>query len=310
MSESEAAQKIWMPFTGNPLDRVSNQRHDDAWVAAQLAAAESRFLAFSKLNVLTRGAEAPELVWLDWSACSGVANGAAPLLLGVRDGIAHFVLDLPELEELASSLGIEGGAFSEVRGLTPSLPPGDAGIVAHARALLDWHEKHRFCGRCSSPTAVRKGGGSRECEGCGAEHFPRTDPVVIMVVWRGEKCLLGRRRGRPEGAYSALAGFVDQGETIEEAVRREVFEEVGVVVDDVEYHASQPWPFPSSLMIGCFAHAASDEVHLDDIEIEQATWFTREEVRDALVKPSSYLTTPGPIAIAHHLLRDWSQLPD
>jgi NAD+ diphosphatase len=305
--ENEAQQKIWMPFSGNPLDRASNQRHDDAWLEAQLAASEGRFLAFSKLNVLSRGADAAELVWLDAEARVRIANGAVPLLLGVRDGVPHFVLDLPEVED-AAQLGLEGALFSEVRGLTLSLPPGDAGIVAHARALLDWHDRHRFCGRCGAPTAVRKGGGSRECESCGAEHFPRTDPVVIMVVWHGDRCLLGRRRGRPPGAYSALAGFVDQGETIEEAVRREVFEEVGVVVDDVEYHASQPWPFPSSLMIGCFAHAASEEVLLDDLEIEQATWFTREQVRDALLNPSEFLTIPGPIAIAHHLLRDWSRL--
>jgi NAD+ diphosphatase len=130
-----------------------------------------------------------------------------------------------------------------------------------------------------------------------------------MVVWREDRCLLGRRLGRPPGSYSCLAGFVEQAETIEDAVRREVAEEAGIVVDDVVYHASQPWPFPSSLMIGCFAHAATDEVRLDDIELADARWFSREEVRNALIAPSETLTVPGPIAIAHHLLRDWSELP-
>ncbi|MPZ48876.1 MAG: NAD(+) diphosphatase [Dehalococcoidia bacterium] len=299
-----------IPFSANPLDRASNQRHDDAWVEAQLRAAGSRYLAFSQLNVLTSQHSAPELLWLDCTACDSLAAEAPRILLGLRDGVAHFAFDLPGTEDPASALGLDGAVFSEVRGLTPSLTPEDAGIVAQARALLDWHNRNRFCGACGSPTSIRKAGSSRKCDGCGAECFPRTDPVVIMVimvVWRGDRCLLGRRAGRPAGSFSALAGFVDQGETIEEAVRREVLEEVGVVVDDVEYHASQPWPFPSSLMIGCFAHAAGDEAQIDDIELAEATWFTRDQVRTALASPSAFLTIPGPIAIAHHLLRDWSQ---
>jgi NAD+ diphosphatase len=293
-----------IPFTSNPLDRASNLRHDDDWVAAQLQLAESRFLAFSRLNVLCRQAEATELVWLDGSCLDGLTDYCAPVLLGLRDGVAHFAIDVLDIE--ATQLGFDGAAFGEVRGIAPSLSAADAGIVAQARSILDWHGRNRFCGACGSPTSVKKGGSSRQCSGCEAEVFPRTDPVVIMVVWRDDKCLLGRRSGRPGGAYSCLAGFVDQGETIEEAVRREVMEEAGVVVDEVKYHASQPWPFPSSLMIGCFAHAATDEVHLDDLELADARWFTRDDVRRALESPSEILTVPGPVAIAHHLLSDWS----
>ena len=145
----------------------------------------------------------------------------------------------------------DGAKFAEARGIAARLEPGDAGIVAQARSVLNWHDKHRFCSVCGEPTLPRDGGSVRQCGSCEAEHFPRTDPAVIMVVWRDDKCILGRQKAWAPGFYSALAGFVDQGETIEEAVRREVFEEAGVVVDDVEYVKSQPWPFPSSLMIGC-----------------------------------------------------------
>ena len=145
----------------------------------------------------------------------------------------------------------------------------------------------------------------RRCPRCEAQYFPRTDPVVIMVVWQGDRCLLGRRKGRAGGMFSAFAGFIDQGETIEDAVRREVAEEAGLVVDEVAYRASQPWPFPSSLMIGCFARATSREFQVDDEEIGEARWFSREELLQALDSPSPELAVPGPVAIAHHLIRDW-----
>jgi NAD+ diphosphatase len=147
----------------------------------------------------------------------------------------------------------------------------------------------------------------RKCPKCDQEHFPRTDPVVIMVVWRGDRCILGRQKVWAPGFYSALAGFVDQGETIEEAVAREVLEEVGLKVDAVEYHASQPWPFPSSLMIGCFAHATSDQETVDPGELESARWFTRDELRDAFENPGPQhsFNVPQRIAIAHHIIKDW-----
>jgi NAD+ diphosphatase len=300
-----------MPFSGNPLDRASNQRRDEAWIQRLLEAQDSRFLPFHRLNVLTHHSEQPGLLWLDSSARRHVDGDGSLLLLGVMDGAAHFAVDFSSLPDPIVDLGLEGATFSEARGIALELPPAEAGIVAHARSLLDWHNRNGFCSACGSPTRPKRAGGMRKCEACGAEHFPRTDPVVIMVVWRGDKCLLGRRPGRPAGNFSTLAGFIEQGETIEEAVRREVFEEVGVQVDDVAYYASQPWPFPSSLMIGCFAHATSDAYAIDEEEIAEARWFTREEVQQAVAAPSPDpgLIVPNQVAIAHHLLKAWSELP-
>jgi NAD+ diphosphatase len=296
-----------IPFSGNPLDRASNLRQDDAWVSEQLAAPSSRFLLVSRLEVLTHSSDAVALAWIDGTSCRGLECTATPVLLGLRDGIAHFALDVSDAADVLPALAIEGAAFAEARGLATTLPAEDAGIVAQARALVDWHNRHRFCGACGSPTVPKKGGAQRQCESCGAQHFPRTDPVVIMVVWREDRCLLGRRRGRGAGAFSCIAGYIDQGETIEEAVRREVEEEVGLQVDKVVYQASQPWPFPSTLMIGCFAHATSFDAHVDEVEIEEARWFTRDDVCAAVAATNPELTIPGPVAIAHHLIRAWSE---
>ena len=160
------------------------------------------------------------------------------------------------------------GRFADSRGIAPLLPPGEAGTLAQARSLVDWHLRYGFCAVCGGRTQSAEGGYVRRCGSCEAEHFPRTDPVVIMLVVAGEDCLLGRQAHFPEGVYSALAGFIEPGETIEEAVRREVMEEAGIEVAEVRYHSSQPWPFPSSLMIGCIAEAASRQISLDQLELE------------------------------------------
>lgn len=298
-----------LPFTRNPLDRASTLREDEAWVQAQLESPASRFLLLSQLEVLTRASDHAQLMWLDSAQWAALGADGTPILLGLGQGAAHFAVDVTSLPDPLARLQLDEARFAEVRGLAPDLPAEDAGIIAQARALIDWHARHRFCSACGAPTLPKRGGGIRHCASCGAQHFPRTDPAVIMVVWRADRCLLGRRRGRPLGAFSALAGFVEQGESIEEAVRREVLEEVGVPVDDVQYYASQPWPFPSSLMIGCFAHAASDESRADEHEIEEARWFSRDNVRSALEGNNADLTFPAPLAIAHHLLRAWAERP-
>ena len=296
-----------IPFSGNPLDRAANLRRDDTWLAGYAGAVESRYLPFWRLNPLARETEQAELCWLDAGIREHLEDGAEQLLLGLRDGIAHFAVDLSALADPLATLGIEGADFADARRIAASLPEGDAGILAQGRALLEWHARHRFCGTCGAPTVVACGGGVRRCTSCGAEHFPGPHPVVIMVVWRGDRCLLGRGRGWAPGRFSALAGFVDHGETIEEAVAREVQEEAGLTVDEVLYHASQPWPFPMSLMIGCFAHVTNDALKVDPEDLAEARWFSRAEICRAVASPDAVdFGIPGRIAIAHHLIKAWS----
>ena len=197
----------------------------------------------------------------------------------------------------------------DVRTAATLLSAEDAGIAAQARAQVDWHARHGFCGACGSPTEPLRGGQQRTCRNCGANHFPRTDPVVIVVVTDGERCLLGQSHGRLSSMrmFSALAGFMDQGESIEEAVRREVAEEAGIQVGAVRYHSSQPWPFPSSLMIGCHADALTTDLRPDDVEMQAVHWFERATVRRALAGDDDELRVPASIAIAHHLIRAWAE---
>ena len=187
------------------------------------------------------------------------------------------------------------------------LPPDQTAMLAAAKALMHWHARRRFCSNCGSPDDVAVAGWRRDCKVCGATHFPRTDPVVIMLAVHGEACLLGRQPRFPKGMYSALAGFVEPGETIEAAVRREIREEAAVTCRAVQYFASQPWPFPASLMIGCFAQAESRSVEVDRVELEDARWFSREETIALLERrhPDG-LMAPTPMAIAHHLLKRWA----
>jgi NAD+ diphosphatase len=185
----------------------------------------------------------------------------------------------------------------------------ELGILAMAKSLLDWHRRHRFCANCGAPTAMAQAGFRRDCAACGAQHFPRTDPVVIMMIVRGEHCLLGRQARFVPGSYSCLAGFLEPGETIEDAVRRETFEESGIRVGAVSYGLSQPWPFPSSIMIGCVGEALTETIVMDREELEDARWFSRQEVRLMLSRhhPDG-LMIPPPVAIAHHLIRNWAEI--
>ncbi|MDF2687323.1 MAG: pyrophosphatase [Microvirga sp.] len=189
-----------------------------------------------------------------------------------------------------------------VRGLVPA---EELGMLAMAKSLLDWHRRHRFCANCGAPTQPAQAGFRRDCAACGAQHFPRTDPVVIMLVTRGDKCLMGRQPRFPEKMYSCLAGFLEQGETIEDAVRRETFEEAGIRVGAVRYLASQPWPFPSNVMIGCIGEALTDDIAFDGEELEDARWFTKDDIRRMLDGTHEEFLAPAAIAIAHHLIREW-----
>jgi NAD+ diphosphatase len=241
--------------------------------------------------------------------CEQLAGADAPcVFLGLESDRAVFALDIsaaaePEHQGPLASLG----QFRDLRAAAPLLPPDEIAILAQAKALIDWHQRHGFCARCGTRTRAMDSGHRRLCPHCGAEHFPRTDPVVIMLAHDGENCLVGRGHQFQPQMYSALAGYVEPGETIEEAVRREILEETAIRTGRVTYYATQPWPFPSSLMIGCFAEALSREIVLDTTELADARWLDRNAAR-ALLSGETIggIRIPPPLAIAHHLIREWA----
>ncbi|MFT5446633.1 MAG: NAD+ diphosphatase [Gammaproteobacteria bacterium] len=297
-------------FSSDPLDRADRERRDEQWIEERLRDSTSRFLPFADMQVLVSSHSDAQLAWQDCNCLSDIRDGAEPVLLGCSEGVAHFAFDASGSDALPERIkDVVGLELEDPRGIATQLSLNESGLLAHAKALVDWHARHRFCANCGGTTKPRIGGKERRCTDCGAHHFPRTDPVAIMLVYDGDRCLLGRNARRVNKLYSALAGFVDQGECIEEAVRREVMEEAGIKVGRVDYHSSQPWPFPSSLMIGCIAQALSTDIVIDEHELADVRWFTREEVLEVFARGGDtedgfYL--PNPIAIAHHLIKDWA----
>ena len=296
-------------FGGNPLDRVSERRDDADWIATLLDNPRTRLLALRELKPFTRSTPTPALDWQPVAPWRTQIDGGAPLIfLGLADGRAHFAIDA----DGADAVPAVDTSLIDVRTLAPAIAAGEAAILAEARSLLDWHARHRFCAQCGAPTAMASAGWKRHCPACRASHFPRTDPVVIMLAIRGERALLGRNRRRPGARFSCLAGFVEPGETPEEAVRREVREEAGVRCGRVRYLAAQPWPFPSSLMLGCLAEALTEEITVDPEELAEARWFSRDEIREMVARAAtgpddpSRVSLPSPVAIAHHICRRWS----
>lgn len=282
-------------LTGSPLDRADHLRRDPAAVIALRARPDARWLVLDDLKPVLRGDD------ILWAHRSDVPHDAPSVFLGLdADGAPRFACAASGAD-LVSDFG---GRIVDARAAAASLPVGHAAIVAQARALVDWHARHGFCARCGGRTEPRKAGYARQCSACQAEHFPRVDPVVIMLAVKGDHALIGRQPGFPKRFFSALAGFVEPGESLEEAVARELHEEAGIRVANVRYLASQPWPFPSSLMIAAFALADGFEITLDDDELEEARWVTRDEVRAALAGTGEWLAPP-PLAIAHTLLKAW-----
>lgn len=296
-------------FGGSPLDPADRLRSDEAWLEKRLNDPQSRLLPMWTLQAFQDNSDPSRLKWIRSGDFGADFRQRTVVFLGLADDIAHFAVDSDDMLPGNAAPFQALGAFVEARAAAMKLVAGDTGILARARSIIDWHKRHGFCAQCGAKTFVGRGGYLRQCRaaGCGAQHFPRVDPVVIMLITRGDMCLLGRQSRFPPGMYSALAGFMEPGETIEEAVRRESFEEAGIGVGAVHYVASQPWPFPSNIMIGCIAEALNENIILDEMELEAACWVSKEDIKRALKgdrNPDFFL--PPPLAIAHQLLRYWA----
>ena len=297
-------------FSRNPLDRGEKERRDESKIQQMAIHSDSRFLPLRNLDLLVETSNTPRLKWLEQSQFNKYNPDGKAIFLGIMDGIYHYAFEVSieslsdvELRTINPNL-----RFVDVRTCGQMLPREDAGIAAQARIQTYWHQQYKFCPACGFETNMKRGGQARSCGNCSKDNFPRTDPVIIVVVHDGDRCLLGQSSGRLQrtNTYSALAGFVDQGESIEEAVAREVMEEAGIEVKNVKYHSSQPWPMPYSLMIGCHAEAATTEINMDPEEMIDVKWFSRDDVLSALNNENQMLKIPMEMAIAHHLVKSWA----
>ncbi len=281
-----------LSFTGSRLDRADHVRADPDRLAGYMNW-KARVLALDGLMP-----SLDDTNRLAWGTLADVPEDAELCFLGLDEGKACFAAVPPRGDATPRM------ANPQLWSLMATLQPDDLALYGGARSLTDWHARHRFCAQCGGDTKLAKGGWQRDCTNCGASHFPRTDPVTIMLVEHDGRLMLGRGLGWPEGRFSALAGFVEPGESIEEGVAREVLEEAGVRVRDVTYVASQPWPFPSQLMIGCHSRADSDELTIDETEMAEINFYTRDEVQAALAGDGPFVAPP-PHAIAHYLMQWW-----
>lgn len=304
-----ALQSYVNTFAGNPLDRQSYRRGDTAWIDRALADPASLSVVIWNGKVLVEGGKAgQQIAYLNAAVAAEVAGGPENILfLGLWKETAVFAVDLAGEADPADGPLAGLGRFEDLRMLASNLPVGDAGIAATAKGMFEWHRRHRFCANCGQPSHVEQAGWKRACNACKSEHFPRTDPVVIMLAVRGDRCLLGRQRAWPPGMYSALAGFLEPGESIEEGCARELWEEAGVRAAKVRYHSTQPWPWPSSLMIGLIADIEEGEAAPDNIEIDEVRWFTRVQIKDMMAGKLADAKAPGMLAIAAHLIKAWSE---
>jgi NAD+ diphosphatase len=301
----------YLGYTGNVVNRAAELRRDPSAIAALAADPCARTLVIVGELVCLKKSEPYNDPGFTLAQAAALVSGSERLreqvFLG-RDGsgpLFAVAIDAEAAEALKErkDLLITDLRGAAMRGLVAQehLPS-----FAQAKSLLGWHSRHRFCSNCGTPTDMVQAGWRRDCPACGVQHFPRTDPVVIMAVVHGDQCLLGRQPRFGKGMWSCLAGFVEPGETIEEAVRRETLEEAGIVCGRVAYFASQPWPFPMSLMIGCHAEALTTEITVDGSELEDCRWFSRDEVADMLLhRHPGGLTATHPYAIAHHIIREW-----
>jgi NAD+ diphosphatase len=284
-------------FAGAFVDRNGERRKDSEWLARAAQSEECCFVPVWGDTCLV-GGDPPHVILLDRDRAEALIEDDKLIFLGLFHDRPAFAFSIgreqpPPFPEL--------GEFQDLRFLGTILPADEANLAAHARALVLWHASQMYCGVCGAAARPEAGGNTRICvdANCGRVIFPRVDPAIIVLVSDGERCLLGRQSGWPEDRYSTIAGFAEPGESLEDAVRREVFEETNVRVGEVRYHSSQPWPFPSSLMIGFVADAVSSEIRLNDAELEDAQWFTRKELRSGSPK------LPFRISIARRLVDHW-----
>ena len=323
------AEGYGFSFGGGGVGRAAHLRADEGRIEALRQSPAARAVPLWRGKPLIAGEGRDRLGWIPLGHPALGEGARAEVFLGFPDGSEAgqgggaplFAVDLSgwvpaDIDEAGAVAFFDAGEqthpalppdhrFADLRGAMTRLSPIDAECAAAARALLGWHETHAFCARCGAASRLVQAGWQRSCPGCGAHHFPRTDPVVIMLVVRGDRLLLGRSHGWPAGMYSCLAGFIEPGETIEDAVRREVAEETGIATGAVRYVASQPWPFPASLMIGCIAEASGDVIVRDPAELEDARWVGRSEVAEVLAGRHAAIRPPRRGAIAEALIRAW-----
>ena len=300
------SRALW--YTGAPLDRLSHRRADDGWMNNKLYDPQSRIVAVWRDKSLVHNEKEGAFLPTVGEAKELLDTGRFHSFLGVKEGIAYFGIDLSHHEDpyQAHPHIDNNGTFEDLRAVGPSLEQHEGSILAHARGLMFWHKRNGYCGVCGAETQPEKAGSQRRCTNmdCNTEHFPRTDPAVIMLVYKGDKCLLGRTRNFIPQMYSTLAGFVESGESLEEAVAREVLEETAVIVDPakVRYWASQPWPFPASLMLGFHAEADSEEIMVDQEELEDARWIHKSQLSHL---EDFDMRLPRRDSIAYRLIVSW-----
>ncbi|KJS36615.1 MAG: NUDIX hydrolase [Hyphomonas sp. BRH_c22] len=298
-----------MPLAAKPLDRAAHRRTDEAWLQTAMQQDDALFFLMRKGDPFV---EKRGLFWMGPEARK--LSPASPTVFMGEDkqGAPVFALNLPDAFDVEESLIAGAGTFSEFRMAAGAMADMEANLVSTARSVFLWHASHGHCAKCGGRVGVVDAGWKTQCPECGTEHFPRTDPVAIMLAVKDGKCLIGRQAMWPAGFMSCLAGFCEPGETIEQAAARELFEEAGIKCDpaSAEYIACQPWPFPSSLMVGLILEAENFEITLDKNEIDEARWITRAEAREIISGQHAELFCPPKMAIAHHILRTWALRDD
>jgi NAD+ diphosphatase len=293
-------------FTFPTLNRVTHKRREEAWVAERLQAPSTRFVPVWGSKVLTVEGPTPQPILLSAQDLGDLSEQAeSVIVLGEIEGCVYFALGLPDTDEKPPMSLAKAGDLRDLRSVAALLDRRDGTLLAYAKAMTYWHHRYQFCGTCGSPTRSTPSGHLRVCTNpqCGQQHFPRTDPAIIVLVTCGERCLLGRQPTWPAGRYSIIAGFVEPGESLEAAVAREVWEETGIETEQVRYYASQPWPFPSSLMLGFTAQAVSTTIRPNDGELEDVRWLSREQIVNELRRGT--LRLPSEVSISYRLIERW-----